>query len=78
MLGEVVEPRLGGRVDAAPVQAATARASASEKRPMLAPTSRMSAPGGSVSALAARRDPKFAEYEQAITDIFLAGGVLHA
>jgi NitT/TauT family transport system ATP-binding protein len=28
--------------------------------------------------LAARRDPKFAEYEQTITDIFLAGGVLHA
>ena len=28
--------------------------------------------------LAARRDPKFVEYEQAITDIFLAGGVLHA
>ena len=27
--------------------------------------------------LAARRDPKFAEYEQAITDVFLAGGVLH-
>ena len=28
--------------------------------------------------LDARRDPKFVEYEQAITDIFLAGGVLHA
>lgn len=28
--------------------------------------------------LAARQDPRFLEYERAITDLFLAGGVLHA